>query len=515
MGTLIDMARFRLVVCGFVLGLLLIPGGANAAPLLSTTIDVHAHQRLAPRQVPRSFLGLSYEFNHLPFLTGGVPFLPIAADLNSAAVGVFRNITRYGNGPPMVRIGGASTDESWWNPQGRKYPAGIHINLGPEWLSALRRFQDATGSRAIVGLNLAKNRPAIAAELAAAATQGLGSDRIRAFELGNEPDIYTTRNYTKVGKKVKPARPRSYGFSTYLKELRRTIAAVKPVAGGIPLAGPSSCCTEAWFSGLGKLLRSNRDIKLATYHAYPLGACGRSRHDPDYASIHNLLRDSNAGSHILPFIKVAARAHRPFRLTETGSASCGGKRGVSDTFAAALWGSDWLFGWTFFGMEGVDFHTSGSYSPFDFALVGGQWRAYVRPLYYGLLLYAAGTQDGGRIIRDPTFFAKTSKGAQVRVWVVQSRDGSLRVSIFNKDLHRSGPVRIRIPGSRRAGTLMRLKGRSATAKRGVTFAGQSVPRGSTDGALAGHTVTATVTPRHGVYTVQMPKVSAALLTVPG
>jgi hypothetical protein len=514
-GTLIGMARFRLAACGFVLGLLLIPASAGAATLLSTTVDVHAHQRFSPRSVPRSFVGLSYEFNHVAFLTGGVPYVPVAADLNAAAVGLFGNITRYGNGPPTIRVGGTSSDESWWNPEGRTFPAGIHINLGPVWMDSVRRFLDATGSRAILGLNLAKNRPYIAAELAEAARRGLGSSRIRAFELGNEPDIYATRKYTKVGKKIRPARPGGYKFSTYLKELRRLIRAVKPAAGGIPLAGPAACCHEPWYGGLKALLRSNRDIKLATYHAYPLGACGRSRHDPDYASVRNLLRDSPVASHLLPFIEVAARAHRRIRLTESNSVSCGGKPGVSDTLAAGIWGADWLFGWTFWGMEGVDLHTSGSYAPFDFALVDGQWRAYVRPLYYGMLLYAAATADGGRIIRDPTLFATRPTGANARVYVVQGHDGSLRVAIFNRELRRGGAVRIHIPGSTSQGAVMRLTGKRARSTQGVTFAGQSVPRGSTDGALVGDPVKEAVRPSHGVYTVQMPKVSAALLTVPG
>ena len=39
--------------------------------------------------------------------------------------------------------------------------------------------------------------------------------------------------------------------------------------------------------------------------------------------------------------QVAQQAGKPFIMFETNSASCGGFPGISDTFAAALWGVDY------------------------------------------------------------------------------------------------------------------------------------------------------------------------------
>ena len=43
------------------------------------------------------------------------------------------------------------------------------------------------------------------------------------------------------------------------------------------------------------------------------------------------------------FQAAAQSADKPWRMCETASFSGGGKEGVSDTFAAALWALDYLF----------------------------------------------------------------------------------------------------------------------------------------------------------------------------
>ena len=70
--------------------------------------------------------------------------------------------------------------------------------------------------------------------------------------------------------------------------------------------------------------------------------------------------------------------------------ACRGKAGVSDTFASALWVTDALFSLARAGVDGVNMHTlpDAAYELFAFSRQGGRWQAQVRPVYYGLQLFA-------------------------------------------------------------------------------------------------------------------------------
>ena len=76
---------------------------------------------------------------------------------------------------------------------------------------------------------------------------------------------------------------------------------------------------------------------------------------------------------------------KPFRLTETNSCYGGGQPDVSDAFASALWGADMMLKTAAAGYVGVNLHSGGDgyYTPIA---VGGDGRAELRPLYYGMQL---------------------------------------------------------------------------------------------------------------------------------
>lgn len=76
----------------------------------------------------------------------------------------------------------------------------------------------------------------------------------------------------------------------------------------------------------------------------------------------------------------------PFRLAETNSCYQGGKPGVSDTFASALWGVDLMYQLASVGGMGINFHGGGYgwYTP----IAGTPQNGFLaRPIYYGMLLF--------------------------------------------------------------------------------------------------------------------------------
>lgn len=64
---------------------------------------------------------------------------------------------------------------------------------------------------------------------------------------------------------------------------------------------------------------------------------------------------------------IAQQLGKPFMMFETNTASCGGFPGVSDAFAAALWGLDYGLTLAYSNFTGALFHFGGQsvyYNPF-------------------------------------------------------------------------------------------------------------------------------------------------------
>lgn len=75
----------------------------------------------------------------------------------------------------------------------------------------------------------------------------------------------------------------------------------------------------------------------------------------------------------------------PYRMTEGNSCFGGGKPGVSNAYASALWGADYLLTCASAGFAGVNLHGGGDgfYTPIA---VGPGLATEMRPLYYGMQL---------------------------------------------------------------------------------------------------------------------------------
>src|SRR5207245_7326341 len=93
---------------------------------------------------------------------------------------------------------------------------------------------------------------------------------------------------------------------------------------------------------------------LLTGHHYPLGC-----HDSSAPTIERLLSVATRRSEDLSlerYMRVARAAGISFRLDETNSVSCGGRAGISDTFASALWAVSYIARSMAAGAAGINFH---------------------------------------------------------------------------------------------------------------------------------------------------------------
>jgi hypothetical protein len=213
---------------------------------------------------------------------------------------------------------------------------------------------------------------------------------------------------------------------------------------------------------------------------------------------------------LAPYVQVAHARRMPFRLDELNSASCSGKRGVSNTFASALWVLDALFSMASVGVDGVNFHTlpGSAYEPATFTHHGNSWRAFVHPLYYGALVFSQAFPPGARLL------SVTAPAGPVKVWATQAPDGKIRVVMINKSLDTPAQVSLQLPGAAGGASLAALSAPGVTATSGVTFAGQTFGTQTSAGRLSGTPRTTPIAPVSGTgtYQVQLPAASAVVLT---
>ena len=71
----------------------------------------------------------------------------------------------------------------------------------------------------------------------------------------------------------------------------------------------------------------------------------------------------------LNITQFAQEVGKPFMMFETNSASCGGFPGISDAFAAALWGLDYGLMMAYSNFTGALFHVGGQNVYYNVSLV--------------------------------------------------------------------------------------------------------------------------------------------------
>jgi hypothetical protein len=302
-------------------------------------------------------------------------------------------------------------------------------------------------------------------------------------------------------------RPTTYdlrAFSAEFSALRRRLPKVA-------VAGPTVGAL-AWLQNLRRFLAAEPTLRVVTVHRYPLNRCFTTPGSPHYPTLANLLSSSASrglASGIRRYARIAHQRGDTLRIDEMNSVACGGKAGISDTFASALWALDALFALARSDVDGVNIHTfpGARYGLFTFHRNRTGWSAFVRPEYYGLLMFAQAAPPGARLL------SATSTGStKVRAWATRATDGAIRLVLINDDVWHTHVVSVRLPERASTATLERLSAPGASARRGVALGGQSFGDQTGTGTLGRARVTEALTAGSGAYLVKLPAASAALLT---
>ncbi len=256
---------------------------------------------------------------------------------NADLLGLFQRL-----GPGVLRIGGASVDESVWTPNGPGQTAG---QIAPSDVDALAAFLRATGWSCIYGVNLGGSAtgattPALAAAEVAYVAQQLGAALV-GVELGNECETYGSSFY--------PGNWSVEIFEALWQQYRSAIVAVTPSA---PLCGPAAGSNvDSWTLPFGEYVTSS-EINLLTQH-YTRGPAST-------ATVDDLVSPDTALSTELLMLHYGAQSiDVPFRIDACSSYDDGGAPDVSNTYASALWAIDTIFQTALGGASGLNFQCGG------------------------------------------------------------------------------------------------------------------------------------------------------------
>ncbi len=451
-------------------------------PPVSVSIDV-GHPG-AP--IPRRFLGLSFELSGLPEVARYADRGELATMLSSL-------------GPGVLRLGGASADTRVaWTDAATPAPAWASSVLQASALRELRKLAAKSGWRILLTIGLAHYDPRAAEREALAAKRALGP-WLAGLELGNEPNAYARHGL----------RSAPWTFSRYDAQVSVYRRAIENVAPGIELLGPDVSGSSA-FEHWGRAAAIRERPALLTGHHYPLGC-----HKLPAATIAQLLsprlrKAEDASLH--RYLSVSRASATRFRLDETNTVSCGGKAGVSNTFASTLWAVDYIARAMAAGAAGINLQGSlancRGYSPVcaptPQRLAQGELRA--QPEWYALLL-------SKELVGDRPVRAVTSPSrANVDVIAFLSAQGVLHVVVVDDDPSgaRAAVVRLRVGSSFGAGSLLPLTAPSLAATAGVRLGGRAVDAG---GGWHPQPRLERSRNRAGVITLDISPSSAMLVTV--
>jgi len=426
----------------FVSGIL----GASVAAAQSTTVRVQVQPQSRLGRIPADFMGLGYEVSSVSerglLTAANRPYVQLVRTLSPAGV---------------IRIGGNTSDYATWSPDGPAVSSPKATVVDRRGLHDLGTFLRATGWRLIWGFDLGQSggrAPMDQTVDEAVAVASSVGENLLAFEIGNEPDLFPSVH-----------RPADYSYADYYAEYRRFKRAIRDKLPNAPFAGPDVIIHADWLEQFATA--EGTDIKLLTHHYYAEGPP-----DNPASTIENLLKPNAILPGLLGRLETVSRASGlPYRICETNSCYGGGKPGVSDTMAAALWGLDFLFTLASFNAVGVNIETGvnhlgflSSYSPIG---VDASQAYRATPLYYGMLAFAVSTPS------DRLQLNLDNAGLNITAHAVHSDSGDIWLTLVNEEASRDAHVRAACPGKATA-TALRLTAPSLSSKDGVLLGGSSV-----------------------------------------
>jgi hypothetical protein len=325
--------------------------------LFAAALPVSAELKLLGGQggptVPGSFMGLSYENMQLEDETFFSPE-------NKGLIEAFKAIAPHG----VLRLGGNTSEFGWWKAtpeqaaprrfdsarQATGEPtAATTFAITPQAIDNLAGFLQAAGWSCIYGLNLGYGTAATDVPEAVYVYDKLGS-HLEYFQIGNEVDLFSRHLRD----------PETWNPRRYLKQWLVIADAVHEALPMAKFGLPDVAANVSWLPQIAALWPTmkpqidNLNVVTMSHHYYWSGPPS----NPD-ANVANLMKPDPRIKSYATMAQSAAHELGPdvtWRMTEGNTIFRGGKDGVSDVFASALWAADYLLQLMSLGYSGVNLH---------------------------------------------------------------------------------------------------------------------------------------------------------------
>jgi hypothetical protein len=406
-----------------------------------------------------------------------------------------------------LRIGGDTSDWTWWPVPGMAHPPWARWTLTPTWMAVAQKLLEDLHAHLIAGINMEADNPTVAAAEVAAIQSGIGPTVPTTFELGNEPELYPKWPFyiTKTRQTVF-GRPANYSFPQITSEWDGLASHLGPVR----LAGVGYSSFRA-LPHVRQFLRSSPDLSLLTMHTYALTPqnCQKGGELKE-SSLFDLNSLQNLAARVDAWATLGSAHKVTLRVDEINAVTCGGLPNFSDTMGPALWALNILPLYAQTGLTGVNFETrpNTAQNLIQPTATSSGWQVTVQPEYYGMLAFAQLTPPGSRIL------SITPMPDGLFAWAAETPARTVNVVVTNPT-SRATRVAVQVAGAKGPGVTEALTNPAGklAATTGVTLGGQTVSPQT--GQLTGTQIRTQVAPHKGVYDVTVGPASATILSTDG
>jgi hypothetical protein len=263
------------------------------------------------------------------------------------------------------------------------------------------------------------------------------------FSIGQEPSAYPVEkadhraNTERMG-----GANEKYSYASYREDWKKFADALIAAVPNVKFCGPSVHNNGEWARRFIEDFGHSNHVVLITEHLYAGGAGGKVP-TPEIGRDRMLANDagiSNGFPRVYQklydsFVPMALSNGLPYRLEEVNNYFNGGATNVSNTFASALWGLDFMYWWAEHHAAGLNFHT-GDRVAAGYTLLPSKYTAFfsttngyiVRPLGYGIKTFDLGSH--GKFV--PAAISGSSN-LNLSTYAVLGGDKNLYVTLINKE----------------------------------------------------------------------------------
>jgi hypothetical protein len=494
-----DIKRIRTLFSLLISSVTVIAGMAPIARGAEAPLTVRLDTKHPGASIAPEFAGLSFEVALVLPGPNGVHYF---RSNNLPLITLFHTL-----GIEHLRIGGNTSDRN-----ARELPSKADLD-------SLFAFAKAAGVKVIYCLRLHNGNPQEAASVVKYIMDHY-APQVDCFSIGQEPSAYPVEKVdTRPPSERMGAAAEKYRYEDYRKEWKLFADAIVAAVPNVKFCGPGVHNNAVWARRFMEDFARSNHVALITEHLYPGGAggkvpspeVGRDRMlSNDFVRAYQRLHDG--------FVPVARSNSLPYRLEEVNNYFNGGATNVSNTFASALWGLDFMYWWAAHGAAGLNFHT-GDRVAAGSRLTPSRYTAFfsttngfvVRPLGYGIKAFALGGR--GRLL---PLTMPAQPESNLSGYGVLAPDNTVYVTLINK-AHGPGAAAATValdagPGYARGQVLfLAAPEGDVAAQTGVTLGGAVIRE---DGTWAG-TWTALAPSPAGAFTVKVPAASAAIIRLGG